>query len=146
MKHSLFVLILCLFSLSAEAQTTIRATVKAGEQADEWIVSVALDNDQEYVAMQVDVELPDSVTGTKVRKSERMQSQTVLSNRMRNGRLRILAYNMTSKPILGNAGVLYTILVKAPEWPADRICHLSNIHLTRPGSKDVALPDVEFQL
>jgi len=145
MKHTLFLLLFLLSSACAMGQAKISAELKSGTNAGEWIVTIALDNEQEFVAMQADVDLPDSVTATKVLKSERMQAQTVLSNRMKNGKLRILAYNMTSKPILGNSGTLFTVMVKAPEWPEDKTFSLSNIHLTSPGSKDNALPNTEIK-
>ncbi len=145
MKHTLLIITLLLSATCALAQNTLKADLKAGENAGEWIVNIAMDNEQEFVAMQVDVDLPDSIIATKVLKSERMQAQTVLSNRMKNGKLRILAYNMTSKPILGNSGTLFTVLVKAPCWPEDKTFSLSNIHLTSPGSKDNALPNIEIK-
>ena len=147
MRKSLLVVctMLCsLFDGQAVAQTTMKAELKSGEQKNQWVLEVSLENEQPYVAMQMDVDLPDSISETKVQKSERMQAQTMLSKRMKNGRLRILAYNMTSKPILGNNGRLLSVLVTAPEWPEGTYM-IQNIHLTSPGSKDNALPDIEIQ-
>ncbi len=80
-------------------------------------VDVSLSNDEEYVAFQFDLYLPEGVTVEDHQAAfGRMPESTTLSmSKQADGSYRFLAAAMKGEPIVGNNGTILTLTVKAPK-------------------------------
>ena len=106
-------------------------------------VAVYLQNDVSVVAFQFDVVLPKGADFSKVLLSEaRKNGHAVAMKQMENGCYRVLAYSMQNNTLMGNEGLLATLLLN----DVDGEVVLTNIHVTDAQLADYALPDVSLSM
>ena len=106
-------------------------------------VAVSLQNDVSVVAFQFDVVLPKGADFSKVLLSEaRKNGHAVAMKQMENGCWRVLAYSMQNNTLMGNEGLLATLLLN----DVDGEVVLTNIHVTDAQLADYALPDVSLSM
>ncbi len=150
MKKALFALIVSccpLYLVAQKLSMALEAQVSAGADEGECTIGITLINKEEVVAIQLDMELPDSVSVVEVTKTRRTQDLILMSNRKKNGILRIIAYSQSGTPISGNSGEILIVNAEATTQSQSRgALHLRNIHLTLKGNKDTKLPDIEYSL
>lgn len=80
-------------------------TLTPGENST---VSIALDNEMDYCAFQIDLTLPEGLTARNFTLSDRADSHAFEVNRLSNGKLRALCYSPSLEAIDGNSGTLLT--------------------------------------
>ena len=85
-------------------------TLTAGETRT---VSINLDNARDYSAFQLDLRLPEGLTATNFRLTERAASHALEVNTLRNGNIRALCYTPAIEAIDGNSGAVLTFDVTA---------------------------------
>ena len=85
-------------------------TLTAGETRT---VSINLDNARDYSAFQLDLCLPEGLTATNFRLTERAASHALKVNTLRNGSIRALCYTPAIEAIDGNSGAVLTFDVTA---------------------------------
>ncbi len=85
-------------------------TLSAGETRT---VSINLDNERDYSAFQLDLRLPEGLTATNFRLTERAASHALEVNTLRNGSIRALCYTPAIEAIDGNSGAVLTFDVTA---------------------------------
>ena len=76
-------------------------------------VTIALDNDIDYTAFQLDVQLPDGMTASNFSLTDRAGSHTLNTNMMADGSQRVMCYSPMLTSISGNEGALLTFEVTA---------------------------------
>lgn len=76
-------------------------------------VTIALDNDIDYTAFQLDVQLPDGLTATNFSLTDRAGSHSLNTNVLADGNQRVMCYSPTLAAIDGNEGALLTFEVTA---------------------------------
>ena len=80
-------------------------TLAAGEART---VSIALDNDRDYSAFQLDLTLPEGLTASNFALTDRAGSHAFDVNTLANGKTRALCYSPVLTAIRGNEGALLT--------------------------------------
>ena len=76
-------------------------------------VTIALDNDIDYTAFQLDVQLPDGMSASNFSLTDRAGSHTLNTNMMADGSQRVMCYSPMLTSISGNEGALLTFEVTA---------------------------------
>lgn len=76
-------------------------------------VTIALDNAMNYTAFQLNVQLPDGLTASNFRLTDRAGSHALTSNMTADGKQRLLCYSPTLSVIDGHEGALLTFDVTA---------------------------------
>lgn len=76
-------------------------------------VTIALDNSIDYTAFQLDMMLPDGLTASNFRLTNRAASHVLDANTMADGSLRVLCYSAELATIDGSEGALLTFDVTA---------------------------------
>ncbi len=76
-------------------------------------VAIALDNDLDYTAFQLDIDLPDGLSADNFRLTDRAGSHALDANMLDNGKLRVMCYSPMLAIIDGNEGALLTFDVTA---------------------------------
>lgn len=76
-------------------------------------VAITLDNDLDYTAFQLDIDLPDGLTADNFRLTDRAGSHALDANMLENGKLRVMCYSPMLAIIDGNDGALLTFDVTA---------------------------------
>ena len=76
-------------------------------------VSIELNNDMEYTAFQFDLLLPEGVTASNFRLTDRAGYHELDANMLPDGRQRVMCYSAQLSPISGNHGGLLTFDVTA---------------------------------
>lgn len=79
-------------------------------------VSIALDNEMDYAAFQLDLNLPDGLTVNNFELTSRAGSHAFDVEAIGNGKTRILCYSPTIEAIAGNSGALlsFDVIALAP--------------------------------
>ena len=85
-------------------------TLSAGETRT---VSINLDNALDYSAFQLDLRLPEGLSATNFRLTERAASHALEVNTLRNGSIRALCYTPAIEAIDGNSGAVLMFDVTA---------------------------------
>ncbi len=91
-------------------------------------VSIALDNDRDYSAFQLDLSLPEGLTASNFRLTDRAGSHAFDVNTLHNGDIRVLCYSPALTAIGGHEGALLTFDVTA----------------TAPVTGDIAVDGIEL--
>lgn len=91
-------------------------------------VSIALNNDMDYSAFQLDLNLPEGLTADNFRLTDRASSHAFDMNALRNGEIRALCYSPALAAIRGNEGALLTFDVTASDYVEGAI-NVSGIEL-----------------
>lgn len=100
-----------------EEPTTLRSTAPnmAGERMSGEIkqntVSICLNNESDYTAMQMDLTLPEGMTASDFALGERACDLGLIVKDRGNGKVRVLAYTPELKTIKGNEGTVLTFNV-----------------------------------
>ena len=76
-------------------------------------VSIALDNEMDYTAFQMDLTLPEGLTASNFRLTDRAGSHAFDINTLANGKTRVLCYSPAIEVIDGHDGALLTFDVTA---------------------------------
>ena len=76
-------------------------------------VTIALDNAMNYTAFQLNIQLPDCLTASNYRLTDRAGSHALTSNMTADGKQRLLCYSPTLSVIDGHEGALLTFDVTA---------------------------------
>lgn len=76
-------------------------------------VTIALDNAMNYTAFQLNMQLPDGLTASNFRLTDRAGSHALTSNMTADGKQRLLCYSPTLSVIDGHEGALLTFDVTA---------------------------------
>ena len=71
-------------------------------------VSIQLDNEMDYSAFQLDLQLPDGLTASNFQLTDRAGNHTFDVNTLQNGNIRALCYSPTMTSINGHEGALLT--------------------------------------
>lgn len=74
-------------------------------------VSINLDNEMEYTALQLDLTLPEGMTASDFALTERSSNLGLITKDRGNGKVRMLAYTPELKAIKGNNGAVLTFSV-----------------------------------
>ena len=74
-------------------------------------VSINLDNEADYTAIQMDLILPEGMTASDFALTERASNLVLVVNDRGNGKVRVLAYTPDLKTIKGNDGAVLTFKV-----------------------------------
>ena len=85
-------------------------TIAAGETRR---VSIMLDNEMDYAAFQLDLNLPDGLTASNIQLSGRASSHAFDVNTLQSGDIRALCYSPAMAAINGHEGTLLTFDVAA---------------------------------
>ena len=112
-------------------------------QDEQGRLAVSLKNDVPIIGIQFDVLLPEDGDISEVLLSEaRKNGHAVAMRQMENGYYRVLAYSMQNNTLMGNEGLLATLLING----VDGEVVLTNIHVTDAQLVDHALPDVSLSM
>ena len=112
-------------------------------QDEQGRLAVSLKNDVPIIGIQFDVLLPEDSDISEVLLSEaRKNGHAVAMRQMENGCYRVLAYSMQNNTLMGNDGLLATLLIN----DVDGEVVLTNIHVTDAQLVDHALPDVSLSM
>ena len=76
-------------------------------------VSIALDNERDYSAFQLDLRLPDGMMASNFALTDRAGSHALEVNTLSDGRVRALCYSPAIAAITGNSGAVLTFDVTA---------------------------------
>ena len=76
-------------------------------------VSILLDNEMDYSAFQLDLNLPDGLTASNFQLTDRASSHAFDVNTLQNGKIRALCYSPAITGINGHEGALLTFDVTA---------------------------------
>ncbi len=74
-------------------------------------VSINLDNEMEYTALQLDLTLPERLTASDFALTERASNLSIIQKDRGNGKVRVVAYTPDLKTIMGNDGAILTFNV-----------------------------------
>ena len=74
-------------------------------------VSINLDNEMDYTALQLNLTLPEGMTASEFALSERASDLGLIVKDCGNGKVRLLAYSPNLKTIMGNEGSVLTFNV-----------------------------------
>ena len=91
-------------------------------------VSIALDNEMDYTAFQMDLTLPEGLTASNFKLTDRAGSHVFDVNSLHNGDIRVLCYSPALTAIGGHEGALLTFDVTA----------------TAPVTGDIAVDGIEL--
>lgn len=158
MKKILLLFAAAICAVASWAQSTVSATVSGQE------VAVSLSNAGEaFVAFQMDINLPEGVdvaaeSGAVTIATERLTQPGTASDidasetidfkvlYKQNGRvLRVIAYNLENREIVGEAGKLFTVALSAAPAQASDV-NVSNIKfVTKSALAEVELPTVDAE-
>ena len=78
-------------------------------------VTIALDNEVDYTAFQLDMQLPDGMTASNFRLTDRAGSHAIDANMLNNGKQRVMCYSSQLATINGHEGALLTFDVTASD-------------------------------
>ena len=101
-------------------------------------VSIALDNDRDYSAFQLDLSLPEGLMVSNFRLTDRAGSHAFDVNALQNGSIRALCYSPVMTCINGHQGALLTFDVTATGTVNGDIT-VDGIELVTPNCKSVQL-------
>lgn len=109
-------------------------------------VSVMMDNETTFSAVQCDFTLPNGLTITNIEKTTRCRNHTVTSNVLADGTVRVWLSSMSSRTISGNSGELLILTLKSSSgFSGQQQLLISNIigaHETNDsGGERVEMPD-----
>jgi hypothetical protein len=92
-----------------------------GDPGDDILIEIEVSNDDEFVAFQVDVPLPEgfayrpgSLTLNPARKADHILQGAVLPG---TNTLRTLAFSLTNSTFFGNSGTIFTFSLSTPDTP-----------------------------
>lgn len=74
-------------------------------------VSINLDNEKEYTALQLDLTLPEGLTASDFELTERASNLSIIQKDRGNGKVRVVAYAPDLKAIKSNDGAILTFIV-----------------------------------
>lgn len=140
MKKTILFLMSVMVALSAAATDRFYIEdfiISPGETKQ---VSIMLDNDEEYTALQVDLLLPEGLTvemddGEYVfdLTSRKASDHTLSSMMHEDGAIRIIAYSLNVNPFKGNSGALVTFnLIADEDFKGPAPIQLKNMLFTTP--------------
>lgn len=107
---------------------------RMGGEMNQQSVAITLDNEQEYTAFQLDLNLPEGMTASDYALTERANELGLIVKDRGNGKIRVLGYTADLKTVKENEGALLTFNVTG----AGEIL-VDNIQLVTPEGQTVQL-------
>lgn len=109
------------------------------------VVTIALDNEIDYTAFQLDLLLPEGLTADNFMLTDRAGSHALEVNTLDNGKLRLLCYSPQLTGIDGNEGALLTFEVAASNLITGDIM-VDGIEMVSADCQTVYLNDFSIQV
>ena len=116
-------------------------------------VPISLENDQTFYGFQLDITFPEGLDAVQkngnadvILSSRLDNSFQLVTNKLADGKLRILAFSMSHQAITGNSGALFYINVSAADDFSGGQLSATNIRMVGEGDRDVILPDLTVEL
>lgn len=116
-------------------------------------VPISLENDQTFYGFQLDIAFPEGLDAVQkngkadvILSSRLDNSFQLVTNKLADGKLRILAFSMSHQAITGNSGALFYINVSAADDFSGGQLSATNIRMVGEGDRDVVLPDLTIKL
>lgn len=116
-------------------------------------VPISLENDQTFYGFQLDIALPEGLDAVQkngkadvILSSRLDNSFQLVTNKLADGKLRILAFSTSHQAITGNSGALFYINVSAADDFSRGQLSATNIRMVGEGDRDVVLPDLTVKL
>ncbi|WP_302776265.1 Ig-like domain-containing protein [Porphyromonas uenonis] len=116
-------------------------------------VPISLENDQTFYGFQLDIAFPEGLDAVQkngnadvILSSRLDNSFQLVTNKLADGKLRILAFSTSHQAITGNSGALFYINVSAAEDFSGGQLSATNIRMVGEGDRDVVLPDLTVEL
>ena len=126
----------------------------AGIEPGETIaVPISLENDQTFYGFQLDIAFPEGLDAVQkngnadvILSSRLDNSFQLVTNKLADGKLRILAFSTSHQAITGNSGPLFYINVSAADDFSGGQLSATNMRMVGEGDRDVILPDLTVEL
>lgn len=116
-------------------------------------VPISLENGQPFYGFQLDIAFPEGLDAVQkdgkadvILSSRLDNSFQLVTNKLADGKLRILAFSTSHQAITGNSGALFYINVTAADDFSGGQLSATNIRMVGEGDRDVVLPDVTVEL
>lgn len=106
---------------------------------DEITMEVEVQNEDAFVAFQMDFQLPDDfilVEGS-VKLTDRAAGHSIAHNILSGNRLRVLAFSLSNAEFAGEDGVLFTFALQTSEQAGEYVMEAMNVSLTSSNSQNV---------
>ncbi|MDD6928748.1 MAG: Ig-like domain-containing protein [Porphyromonas sp.] len=151
----LSMLLVLLFGVISSSMAVDRLQIeRAGIEPGETVaVPISLENDQTFYGFQLDIAFPEGLDAVQkngkadvILSSRLDNSFQLVTNKLADGKLRILAFSMSHQAITGNSGALFYINVSAAEDFSGGQLSATNIRMVGEGDRDVVLPDLTIKL
>lgn len=116
-------------------------------------IPISLENDQTFYGFQLDIAFPEGLDAVQkngkadvILSSRLDNSFQLVTNKLADGKLRILAFSTSHQAITRNSGALFYINVSAAEDFSGGQLSATNIRMVGEGDHDVVLPDLTVEL
>lgn len=116
-------------------------------------VPISLENDQTFYGFQLDIAFPEGLDAVQnngkadvILSSRLDNSFQLVTNKLADGKLRILAFSTSHQAITGNSGALFYINVSASDDFSGGQLSATNIRMVSEADHDVVLPDLTVEL
>lgn len=116
-------------------------------------VPISLENDQTFYGFQLDIAFPEGLDAVQkngnadvILSSRLVNSFQLVTNKLADGKLRILAFSTSHQAITGNSGPLFYINVSAADDFSGGQLSATNMRMVGEGDRDVILPDLTVEL
>ena len=116
-------------------------------------VPISLENDQNFYGFQLDIAFPEGLDVVQkngkadvILSSRLDNSFQLVTNKLADGKLRILAFSTSHQAITENSGALFYINVSAADDFSGGQLSATNIRMVGEGDRDVVLPDLTVKL
>ena len=116
-------------------------------------VPISIENDQTFYGFQLDIAFPEGLEAVQkngnadvILSSRLDNSFQLVTNKLADGKLRILAFSTSHQAITGNSGALFYINVSAADDFSGGQLSATNIRMVGEGDRDVVLPDLTVKL
>lgn len=126
------------------------ASIEPGETI---AVPISLENDQTFYGFQLDIAFPEGLDAVQkngnadvILSSRLDNSFQLVTNKLADGKLRILAFSTSHQAITGNSGALFYVNVSAADDFSGGQLSATNIRMVGEGDRDVVLPDLTVEL
>ena len=116
--------------------------IKSGETRT---VSIMLDNEMDYTAFQFEMKLPDGLTASNFRMTDRAGNHSVDAVSIGQGKMRVLGYSPTLQSIEGNNGALITFDVTAMGEVSGNV-NVDAIEMVTPNGQATTLDVFSFKV
>lgn len=129
---------------SSDAITASAFNIEAGATHP---LDIEFNNSTAYTAMQLDINMPQGLSISAVRKSQRTSDMNIQFAKVEEGKWRILASTSGNATWSGNEGTLFTIIVKADDtWSGNDAISLNSIIAVEPCEDIHMIDDINVEV